>query len=1432
MSAEQYYMSSSEEENSSIGTNDNEETDISPTNPSPGLRKKNQVDYIMAEPQTYPSTSESEDGDEDEDEDEGDDNDTVSTVDQPFCYQVCGCGPSEVVNPFPVIEIETSQLSSDIMHVQSSISPSSSENSSVASVQPHGLEKENYRMPSMENDNNINLTEDESPQIQEPLTVKIINKELEIVERGRDDRDEDEVKTQLKQYPSEKRVHVNDSDRSLWSILDDDSDGSNKLLSAPFSKGEDATSENLNANDKYLTEHDLGTSGNLDGGTMKSSPEESKTWDEMAGNEAPFVLVPKDKYATKKSINKKRVRKIKNGGSKNCDALESIKGALHSVGGCMTSFVCHDGDEDLELIRKMEIRAKLSPQEVYPTNGHINPDTEQDKIGARREISTQNYLDDPTVLQFPESEGLFNRSSVSLGSQQQLLLSPQNRSQIFRYEHTSAPQTHAMFKEDQILVKEENIINNVGNDSYMSSSSEEGEQDLESYPNVDHISSGARFDSIQTTCSSQSNEKELENSHMTHRGSLDKKESRYRSIDVENDLSHDETLNSADPRYAIIIQTPAVAGDPISSYISSDDDSSQEPGEASVTDHEIISNDREALIKEYQAPIHQYISQNAALHLGRTDIAYEVNKVVDEKIGVRSDYRHQNISEDTFICSDIQINRDTAIQDKTKGAIPETSNRFSFSDDDIDVHRRNASANKHDDTTVKHDGVVMNIYQAGYDDINDTSDHGFMSDDDDDDDNDDVEETNAYETHTIQRLDDTLAEISQLDPRDVLIHQAGYDDINDTSDHGFISDDDDDDDDDDDNDNVVEEANDDDDDDDGASEDDPINYNDFDPKRELHSIIFKKGDDGDDVKTSDDRDGNVTLSNHLLHDKYERIMRCDNVNELPTTEVIKTDTKIERYESKKAFDLNQTIHQIDDIVIEEISNSSSSDASVISLDDEYQNVDVPADIMRNLMAVMDSASVSIRVDKSRNKSQERSNNRTKYDDSEIRVEKDKAHRLDDDFSSSSSTHDSTITSGANFDLKVTGGFISPPSSFEDESDDDVDKDKDKQQSKFKVSESHNHLQTDHQTYKKNAPPKLIIDTTSIIPRKAPLKLIIDTTSTIPSHQQPNAPRSSAHTSENNTLGKLDTISSPYKDSTDAFSEKVEAAKRGGTAALLSAANDLLSRAQSKKEIRESPMDKMLKQEKHLPSDSSDANLSADKNTPNPSLKARSSQFEPSPNDIFILKKDQIQDDALDHNAKKSPTDDITVALDHNAKKSPTDEITVDTLSSSTTSSSSSPTARYSPKSRERIDNRMKRLAERRAKLQKLRQARGSETQVLSNKSGDLHDEHRQDTEQSRIHLDPQSEGRAISSPVPTTYRSIEKHASESPSSPRSPHEHDQTSQDLSPAWLSAGNSRLQAKAERRALMFQKFRDQLDKAKEVNHSPGPKNSDDSLVILRV
>ena len=58
--------------------------------------------------------------------------------------------------------------------------------------------------------------------------------------------------------------------------------------------------------------------------------------------------------------------------------------------------------------------------------------------------------------------------------------------------------------------------------------------------------------------------------------------------------------------------------------------------------------------------------------------------------------------------------------------------------------------------------------------------------DNDDDNDDDVEEANTNETHSMQRLDDTtLAEISRLDPRDVLIHQAGYDDITDTSDHGF-----------------------------------------------------------------------------------------------------------------------------------------------------------------------------------------------------------------------------------------------------------------------------------------------------------------------------------------------------------------------------------------------------------------------------------------------------------------------------------------------------------------------------------------------------------------------------------------------------------------------------------------------------------------------
>ena len=682
--------------------------------------------------------------------------------------------------------------------------------------------------------------------------------------------------------------------------------------------------------------------------------------------------------------------------------------------------------------------------------------------------------------------------------------------------------------------------------------------------------------------------------------------------------------------------------------------------------------------------------------------------------------------------------------------------------------------------------------------IQQAADNSFTSDDEKDDESDEMYRSaeNIQLEHSFGHL--SLHSTDKVDMRDVVIQLAADKTIGSVS-TGFISDDDDDDDDDD-----EEEKN------DAVPENDTIHSI---PQKNLESNFDVHQMDSRDIlaqqargETLADTDNGFILDHGENGNIQSPFNPMDHVDRSPRTSEVeskKIDPKneVKRYgggdieiqpkrSGRNITNLKITVDPIDDFSHSQVSESSSSDSS---LDEEFQNVHVPDDILNNLMAVIDNASISSGGDQSQRKNIGKSGRTTM--DIGTRIRKDQtSFRFDDDFSSSSSTQDSTIMSSANLDLDAQerAGFISPPSSFEDDKEEDHDE----------ASDSNDEASKDPLINRKVTTPTIIIDTAPMLPKPKS-----NTKDDIAPKKRPPE--------------KLQTISSPYPKKDENYNEKFEAAKMAGTAALLSAANDLISKAQLRKGTRETSgedaqqriKDIIAKdQKKESQGDANDDEHKKDiiTNSQLVTSEIRESSTDHQKQNAYATNEQET----LHTNPKKKEFDQRDIS-DRNRKISVEQRIDSQNsaITTSPTTANTTPTREYSPRSRERIVERKKRLEERMAKLKQLKEANKREqTPTISTKVEDSPEKARTDS---------------VSSSTPSTHQqesalrvNTSLDVREAPSSPllgiRKAPASPRSSPDLSPAWLSGGNSRLQARAKRRALMFEKFRNQLDKTKEMNH----------------
>ena len=771
--------------------------------------------------------------------------------------------------------------------------------------------------------------------------------------------------------------------------------------------------------------------------------------------------------------------------------------------------------------------------------------------------------------------------------------------------------------------------------------------------------------------------------------------------------------------------------------------------------------------------------------------------------------------------------RDFVIQQAVGGMYAAADNSFISDDDDDDddeVYGSTTSDAGIENTmrrSMNSTDPERNITDSAQMDARDfviqqAADNSFTSDDEKDDESDEMYRTaeNIQLEHSFGHL--SLHSTDKVDMRDVVIQLAADKTIGSVS-TGFISDDDDDDDDDD-----EEEKN------DAVPENDTIHSI---PQKNLESNFDVHQVDSRDIlaqqargETLADTDNGFILDHGENRNIQSPFNPMDHVDRSPRTlevESKKIDPKneVKRYgggdieiqpkrSGRNITNLKITVDPIDDFSHSQVSESSSSDSS---LDEEFQNVHVPDDILNNLMAVIDNASISSGGDQSQRKNIGKSGRTTT--DIGTRIRKDQtSFRFDDDFSSSSSTQDSTIMSSANLDLDAQerAGFISPPSSFEDDKEEDHDE----------ASDSNDEASKDPLINRKVTTPTIIIDTAPMLPKPKS-----NTKDDIAPKKRPPE--------------KLQTISSPYPKKDENYNEKFEAAKMAGTAALLSAANDLISKAQLRKGTRETSgedaqqriKDIIAKdQKKESQGDANDDEHKKDiiTNSQLVTSEIRESSTDHQKQNAYATNEQET----LHTNPKKKEFDQRDIS-DRNRKISVEQRIDSQNsaITTSPTTANTTPTREYSPRSRERIVERKKRLEERMAKLKQLKEANKREqTPTISTKVEDSPEKARTDS---------------ISSSTPSTHQqesalrvNTSLDVREAPSSPllgiRKAPASPRSSPDLSPAWLSGGNSRLQARAKRRALMFEKFRNQLDKTKEMNHhsidvAEGPITSEKAMLI---
>jgi hypothetical protein len=266
---------------------------------------------------------------------------------RPWCHKIFGCGPSQSY-PTSEIRIKTSDLSPDILHAKSDVSSCSSD----------GTFREYARGEK-------NIDEKNHSYIQSRGDNHLLDSNS----------DWNQMKTE--------------SDL-IWGHADSNEETS--VVSHP-------EAYNLNSNSRYEDK-----SNDVDDLHLKSSSRgRHKQRDDM-----------------RKSLESK---------TKQSQCACGIGEAFHKIGSCMGRFICHEEDDDIELINKLE------KQESNSALSQGIPDrTDQVRLSYITRstysiIKMDNLYETQDLF---DNESIFNKSSISLGNEGELILSPTNRSEIFR----------------------------------------------------------------------------------------------------------------------------------------------------------------------------------------------------------------------------------------------------------------------------------------------------------------------------------------------------------------------------------------------------------------------------------------------------------------------------------------------------------------------------------------------------------------------------------------------------------------------------------------------------------------------------------------------------------------------------------------------------------------------------------------------------------------------------------------------------------------------------------------------------------------------------------------------------------------------------------------------------------------------------------------
>lgn len=130
--------------------------------------------------------------------------------------------------------------------------------------------------------------------------------------------------------------------------------------------------------------------------------------------------------------------------------------AFHQIGSCMGRIICHEEDDDIELINKLEKRESNSA-----LSQGIPDRTDQIRLSYITR-STYSIIKMDNLYETQDSfdnESIFNKSSISLGNEGELILSPTNRSEIFRvYDVLNSDETVLNTSQNDLIFAEKNNL--------------------------------------------------------------------------------------------------------------------------------------------------------------------------------------------------------------------------------------------------------------------------------------------------------------------------------------------------------------------------------------------------------------------------------------------------------------------------------------------------------------------------------------------------------------------------------------------------------------------------------------------------------------------------------------------------------------------------------------------------------------------------------------------------------------------------------------------------------------------------------------------------------------------------------------------------------------------------------------------------------------